>query len=86
MDLAKVIGELLQGHVRCLLDPMKNILAIWVKATLSRWRLFDRNSSLTFIALDKTDRRTRAHLKMRRRTATRNPRGYFLHNTNTQVI
>jgi hypothetical protein len=64
MHRAKSIGQLFQGHVRCLLDPTQNIVAIGIKAALSGWWLLDRDSPFLFVSPDKPDRRTGAYLEM----------------------
>ena len=70
MHRTETVGQLLQSHVRRLLDPAQNIVAIGIKAALSGWRLLDRDTPFLLVALDKPDRRTRAHLEMCRRPTT----------------
>ena len=86
MYRTETVGQLLQGHVRRLLDPAQNIVAIGIKAALSGWRLPDRDSPFLFVALDKPDRRTRTYLEMCRRPTTGQARGHFPNHANTQVI
>jgi transposase InsO family protein len=70
---------------RRLFNPAKDILAVGVKTALLRGTRSDRDSSFVLIAPDKTHRRTRAHVKMRRCLTARHAGSNFPHKPNTQI-
>ena len=83
MDVPQTRRQLVQRHIRRFFNPAKDIVAVRVKTPRLLGAGFDRNRSLVFIAPGITHRRTRAHLKMRRRLATRHARCNLPHQTNT---
>ena len=86
MNFVQTHRQFLQRHVRRRFNPAKDIFAVRIKTPLLRRTGFDRDRPLVLLAPGKTHRRTRAHLKMRRRLTTRHAGRNLPHQTNTQIF